>query len=123
MKMVHVASEAKASPIMTALTRISADMNIDQGDSSRGVVGAGFSALLPASAEAGVASVAAGACAGDAIWAGPVGICCCADDGDTSDSIASTTIQQIARKGEGFIFRSNSGSDCEYASGRIKLVR
>ena len=37
MKMVQVTSEAKASPIITALTRISADRNIDQGDSSRSV--------------------------------------------------------------------------------------
>ena len=39
MKMVHVTSEAKARPIITALTRISADRNIDHGDSSRSVTG------------------------------------------------------------------------------------
>src|SRR6202140_6012814 len=56
MKMVHVTSEAKASPIMTALTRISADMNIDQGDSSRSPDVADFSDLLLASTGAAVAS-------------------------------------------------------------------
>ena len=35
MKMVQVTSEAKARPIMTALTRMSADRNIDHGDNSR----------------------------------------------------------------------------------------
>ncbi len=108
MKMVHVTSEAKASPIITALTRISADRNIDQGDSSRSVDAAGFSARLPPSAEGAVASGAAGAGtegtaaggagAGDTVCAGFVGdgCCadsgCCADDGEASDSIASAAI-------------------------------
>jgi hypothetical protein len=34
MKIVQVTSEAKARPIITALTRISADRNIDHGDNS-----------------------------------------------------------------------------------------
>ena len=38
MKTVQVTSEAKASPIITALTRMSADRNIDHGDSSRSPV-------------------------------------------------------------------------------------
>ena len=33
---VHVTSEANARPTMTAWTRMSADMNIDQGERSRG---------------------------------------------------------------------------------------
>src|ERR1700694_907625 len=61
MKMVHVTSEAKASPIMTALTRMSADRNIDQGDNSRSAAAVDFSGLLPPSAGVAVASEAAGA--------------------------------------------------------------
>src|ERR1700704_1699892 len=61
MKMVHVSSEAKASPIMTALTRTSADRNIDHGDNSRNVVAVDFSDLLPLSAGLADASEAAGA--------------------------------------------------------------
>src|SRR6185312_898731 len=46
MKMVQVTNEAKASPIMTACTMISADRNIDHGDNSRGTCSAtGFAAL------------------------------------------------------------------------------
>jgi hypothetical protein len=56
MKMVHVTREANASPIMTALTRMSADRNIDQGDSSRSPEVADLSALLLASTGAAVAS-------------------------------------------------------------------
>src|ERR1700733_1367753 len=55
MKMVQVTSEANASPIITALTRISADMNIDHGDSSCSAVAVDFSGLLPLSAGGGVA--------------------------------------------------------------------
>src|SRR5260370_5510713 len=60
MKMVQVISEAKASPIITALTRISDDRNIDHGDSSCSPVD--FSGLASA-ATAEFASVAAGTCA------------------------------------------------------------
>src|SRR5262249_60573627 len=52
MKMVQVASEARASPIMTAFTMTSADRNIDHGDRSRGTGTVDFSDLalsLPAS--------------------------------------------------------------------------
>src|SRR6267378_856423 len=117
-KMVHVTSEAKARPIITALTRISADRNIDQGDNSRSVTDVDFSGL-PASAGAAVASEAAaagtdgaasdgaGACTGGATGAGVAcgcccdnpGICCaagaafcCANDDVASDSIASAEI-------------------------------
>src|SRR5258708_11926481 len=60
MKIVHVTSDAKARPIMTALTKISADTNIDQGDSSRSATVVDFSDLLP-SAGVAAASEAAGA--------------------------------------------------------------
>src|SRR6267142_5184186 len=104
MKMVHVTSEAKARPTITALTTISADRNIDQGDNSRSATVVDLRNLLPASADVAVASeppgVTAdgeGACTGDAVWAGTacgcgtagvccdagdVCCCCCADDGD-----------------------------------------
>jgi hypothetical protein len=117
--MVHVTSEAKARPIITALTRTSAERNIDQGDSSRSAGAVDFSDLLPPSAGVAVASEAAGAeadgttgddagaCTGGAACAGiadgcgcdSTGACgdagtvfCCADDGDASDSIASAKI-------------------------------
>ncbi len=47
MKMVHVTSEAKARPIITALTRTSADRNIDQGDNSRNATVVDFSDRPP----------------------------------------------------------------------------
>ena len=59
MKMVQVSSEANASPIMTALTRISADKNIDQGDNSRSEAGSVLSDL----ALGGAAASGAGDCA------------------------------------------------------------
>src|SRR6202048_1225822 len=89
MKMVHVTSEAKARPIITALTRTSAERNIDQGDSSRSAGAVDFSDLLPPSAGVAVASDAAGAeadgttadgagaCTGGAACAGIAGGCCC----------------------------------------------
>src|SRR5260370_26204692 len=101
MKMVQVTSEAKARPIMTALTSTSADLNIDHGDNSRSSAVAAFSSLLSRSADVAVASeaggatadgaggaagacdaVCAGATAGAARAAGP--IICCADQGDAS---------------------------------------
>ena len=47
MKMVQVSSEAKARPIITALTRMSADRNIDHGDNSRSAAASAFSDRLP----------------------------------------------------------------------------
>ncbi len=61
MKMVHVTSEAKARPIITALTRTSADRNIDQGDNSRGAGAVAFNDRLPPSAGVAAASEAVGA--------------------------------------------------------------
>src|ERR1700732_356926 len=88
MKMVQVTSEAKASPIMTALTRMSADRNIDQGDSSRRPPVAVFSGLLAVSAAvvaaasevpdaSGLAATtgAAGGCATDAAGCDEAGDC------------------------------------------------
>ena len=59
MKMVQVMSEAKARPIITALTRMSADMNIDHGDNSLGTMKVGFAGEFSAV----VAAAAAGAAA------------------------------------------------------------
>ena len=65
MKTVQVTSEAKARPIMTALTMISADRNIDQGDNSCSAATVDFSALaLLPSTGCAAASGAAGAAAG-----------------------------------------------------------
>ncbi len=56
--------------------------------------------------------------------AGAQGLFCCAHDGDASDSIASATHQHRSlEKVRCSYVRSNSGSDCEDASGRIRLVR
>src|SRR5262249_33602751 len=57
MKIVQVISEAKASPIMTALTMMSADRNIDHGDRSCGTGTVAFSdfALSPPASAAGAA--------------------------------------------------------------------
>src|SRR3984893_13973409 len=129
MKIVQVTSEAKARPIMTALTRISADRNIDQGDNSRSAVVVDFSGLAPsavASEAAGVGVAGAttdgavgAACAGTAAGCDAAGACwaavlCCADDGDAATSVAIAKITAwIARREEVFIFRPNRESDCE----------
>ena len=47
MKMVQVSSEAKARPIITPLTRMSADRNIDHGDNSRSAAASALSDRLP----------------------------------------------------------------------------
>src|SRR5260370_27235662 len=61
MKTVHVTSDAKARPTITAFTMMSADMNIDHGDSSRSATVVDFNDLLPLSAGGLVASGAHGA--------------------------------------------------------------
>src|SRR6202022_2152363 len=63
MKIVQVTSEAKASPIITALTRTSADRNIDHGDNSRSVTVVDFSDLL----SAGVAAASGAGAGGTAV--------------------------------------------------------
>ena len=55
---VHVTTEAKTSPTITVCTRMSADMNIDHGDRSRG------SWRPPIAGAAGGATVGSGAAAG-----------------------------------------------------------
>jgi hypothetical protein len=67
MKMVQVTSEAKARPIMTALTTTSADLNIVHGDNSLSSAAAAFSNLPARSA--GVAATSEGA-AGAAVAVG-----------------------------------------------------
>ena len=118
MKMVQVTSEAKARPIMTALTTTSADLNIDHGDNSLQFGGARPSAVclaLGAASAAGVAGAAGGAgsapgagCAGrlrrrGACWAATRRRCgrpcrCWADDGAASDSIASAEMHRKCRR-------------------------
>src|SRR6478736_5137156 len=100
MKMVQVTSEAKARPIMTALTTTSADLNIVQGDNSLSSTAAPFSVLASRSTGAAAASEgadgaaawgnAAGDCAG-AGWANGAGgvAFCWAKDGAASCGIAS----------------------------------
>ena len=109
MKMVQVTSEAKARPIITALTRTSADLNIDHGDNSLSSAAAAFSNLP--SRSAGVAAASEAVAAAAAGWGSAAGACdtagacwatgadgaagavpCWADDGAASDSIASAEI-------------------------------
>ena len=81
MKIVHVTRDAKARPTITAFTSMSADRNIDQGDSSRIVTAVDFSDRLPPSP--GTASVTAGDVGATA--AGPAGTACAGagcDDGE-----------------------------------------
>src|SRR3954453_22679231 len=75
MKTVHVTSEAKASPIITALTRISADRNIDHGDSSLSPAAGDFKGLAVTSVEAVAVASDAGATGSDGAVAGAVGFC------------------------------------------------
>src|SRR6478752_1012889 len=132
MKMVQVTSEAKARPIMTALTTMSADLNIVQGDNSLSSAVAAFSTLASRSAGVAAASEAAagaaawGCATGDcdaagACWAkgagGAAGVAFCwADDGTASDSIASTetTATAVTRERDMFIIlRPSGGSGCD----------
>src|SRR5258705_8026385 len=81
MKMVQVTSEANARPIITALTMMSADMNIDHGDNSRRATvvdfnGVGLSpAIAIALGAAGDNAEGEATAGGDACEAGAV---CCA---------------------------------------------
>src|SRR6202167_4781622 len=72
MKMVHVTSEAKARPIITALTRTSAARNIDHGDKSWSAAAVDFNDLAPPSAAAAVGSAEAGAGTDWAVGGGAV---------------------------------------------------
>src|ERR1700688_4195284 len=90
MKTVHVTSEAKARPIITALTRISADRNIDHGDSSRNVTAVDFNDLPPLSAGAVLTSMAAGAGAGGTAAGGAGAGAACAGTKGTGAVCAGT---------------------------------
>src|SRR5438874_3203265 len=108
MKMVHVTSEAKASPIITALTRMSADRNIDHGDSSLSPTAGDLKGFAVTSVEAVAVASDTGAIGSDGAVAGAVGFCAagaactaglaagCANAGAvsdaTSDKIASAKI-------------------------------
>ena len=71
MKMVQVTSEAKARPIMTPFTTTSADMNIDHGDNSVGMLTFGLLAAFSADGAGAAAGAAwAGAWFAGAVWAG-----------------------------------------------------
>src|SRR3954454_16447049 len=129
MKMVQVTSDAKARPIMTALTTTSADLNIVHGDNSLSSAVAAFSNLASRSAgvaagsEGAVGAAAWGSAAGGcdragACWAtGAVGVVpCWADSGAASDSIASAEITANVVTRERvmfFILRPSSGSGCD----------
>src|SRR5690242_4854935 len=127
MKIVQVTSEAKARPIMTALTTTSADLNIVQGDNSLSSAVAAFNDL--ASRSAGVTVASAGA-AGAAAWGSAAGDCagagwadgaggvafCWAKDGAASCGIASaqTIANTVTRERDMFfILRPSSGSGCD----------
>src|ERR1700744_4818430 len=76
-KIVHVTSDAKARPIITALTRMSADRNIDHGDNSRGTDGDFNDRPLSAGVAAASVTTAGAVCA----EAAGVGTCAGATDG------------------------------------------
>ena len=112
MKMVQVTSEAKARPIMTALTSTSAAINIDHDDISCGMAAVDFGALpSDASVLAGTGAegtTAAGAC--DCVRTGTCGAegaaFCWACDSDGSDAIARAKLTtQTDRKEDIFILQ------------------
>src|ERR1700754_1204151 len=87
-KTVHVTSEANASPIMTALTTISADMNIDHGDNSCSAATVDLNALALLPSDVVDASMAAGAGAGCAAAAGAgAGTACAGTMGAWGDAV------------------------------------
>src|SRR5881392_2160009 len=111
MKMVHVTSEAKARPIITALTRMSADRNIDHGDSSLSPAAGDLKGFAVTSVEAVAVASDAAANGSDGEVAGAVGFAACvgglaagcvnagAVSGATSDKTVSTKIaRRVARK-------------------------
>src|SRR4051794_29069653 len=86
MKMVQVTSEAKARPIITALTRTSADRNIDHGDRSPTAAAVDFNNLL--SLELAVSLEAAGAAADGAVAPSAAGAACAGLAGGCNDCAA-----------------------------------
>src|SRR5712672_883692 len=100
MKMVQVTSEAKARPIITALTMTSADMNIDHGDNSRIAMLVDFGAApsVGATAVGDIGAVVVGAAwtAGDIAcedWesGGAAGGCCWATATEAAAAIINPT--------------------------------
>src|ERR1700690_3778723 len=79
MKIVHVTSEANARPIITAFTMISAERNIDQGESSCSVAFSGLEAsaaavpLSPGAVEPAAGAVAVAVT--DVFESGPGALC------------------------------------------------
>src|SRR4029077_2833162 len=125
MKMVHVTSEANASPIITALTTMSADRNIDQGDSSRSATVVDFTERLTLSEEAVAASAGAPATvawdgamagAGGSSDGGGTSACCgagacCANEASAIESIAKAMERpRIARKRGALILQPGGGN-------------
>ena len=118
MRTVQVISDAKASPIITAFTMTSADMNITQGDSSfmagaiRGRVGLRGTGVADAAAGSGGRGRGwrwpAEPCAVD--WAGAAGgVCVWAETGDASQAAASIkAAARLAWKDMIFILRPSS---------------
>jgi len=78
MKMVQVTSEANASPIITALTMMSADMNIDHGDNSRSATVVDFNGVGLSPAIAVALGAAGDKAEGEATAGGDAGAVCCA---------------------------------------------
>ena len=104
MKMVHVTSEAKARPIITALTRMSADRNIDHGDSSLSPAAGDLKGFAVSSVEAVAVASEPAAIGSDGAVTAAVGFAACtaglaagcanagAVSDATSDKIASAKI-------------------------------
>jgi hypothetical protein len=137
MNTVQVISDAKASPIITAFTMTSADMNITQGDNSfiagaipdaasgfaaataaDGVVGDEIAGAVTAGAAGDAGDVAEGAAAGAGL-AGVGGAICCvapegglcvwAETGDASQAAASiAAAARLALEVMVFILRPSS---------------
>src|SRR5262249_6989338 len=71
-RIVHVTSDAKARLIITPLTKMSADRNIDHGDSSRGIARVGGSPRLASLAGTTCASFEVASAGADGSGAGVV---------------------------------------------------
>src|ERR1700730_7050593 len=140
-KIVQVTSDAKARPIITALTRTSADRKIDHGDNSRSATLVDFSGLLSAAAvvasgaEVDAAAVeGARGCPTGAAGAGLAAVCdgvgweaaCWADRGcaGISDITASAKAAAAAAPRKiVFIFRSSSRSYCNAGNRLVRAWR
>src|SRR5262249_23099198 len=76
-RIVHVSSDAKARLIITALTKMSADINIDHGDRSCGIVRADWigrgASLAGAACASGLASAGGAGTGAGVVTSGRVG--------------------------------------------------